>query len=229
VIEPRFPKAGNGRPPIGLERMLRIHLLQHWFNLADNAVEEALYDITSPAPLRWHRSGRGARARRDHVLEVFGTCWTSTIWARSCLPKSARWLQANGFQVKTGTIVDATLIGTPSSTKNADMPFKTTLSEDLTGQAWPRLPTAHSTSTSAYRSTLNLNVPRKLTCEKCAGPIRRSQSSSIPTPSSLSPLHDAVHSTRVPGQHDVGQQRVRPEMAAISCRRRPRRGAAWPP
>src|SRR5512141_42424 len=47
VIEPHYPKAGNGRPPIGLERMLRIHLLQHWFNLADNAVEEALYDIVS--------------------------------------------------------------------------------------------------------------------------------------------------------------------------------------
>ena len=47
VIEPHYPKAGNGRPPIGLERMLRIHLLQHWFNLADNAVEEALYDIAS--------------------------------------------------------------------------------------------------------------------------------------------------------------------------------------
>jgi IS5 family transposase len=42
LIEPHYPKAGNGRPPIGLERMLRIHLLQHWFNLADGACEEAL-------------------------------------------------------------------------------------------------------------------------------------------------------------------------------------------
>jgi IS5 family transposase len=39
VIEPLYPKAGNGRRPIRLERMLRIHLLQHWFNLADNAVD----------------------------------------------------------------------------------------------------------------------------------------------------------------------------------------------
>ncbi|AEI83073.1 hypothetical protein CNE_BB2p02720 (plasmid) [Cupriavidus necator N-1] len=44
VIEPCYPKAGNGRPPIGLERMLRIHFLQHWFNLPDLACEEALYD-----------------------------------------------------------------------------------------------------------------------------------------------------------------------------------------
>src|SRR6201993_5640098 len=47
VVEPYYPKRGNGRPPIGLERMLRIHFIQHWFNLADFACEEALYDSTS--------------------------------------------------------------------------------------------------------------------------------------------------------------------------------------
>jgi IS5 family transposase len=47
LIEPVYPKAGNGRPPIGLERMLRIYFLQHWFNLSDPAVEEALYDSQS--------------------------------------------------------------------------------------------------------------------------------------------------------------------------------------
>ena len=47
VIEPHYPKAGKGRPPIGLERMLRIHFIQHWFNLADLACEEALYDSAS--------------------------------------------------------------------------------------------------------------------------------------------------------------------------------------
>ena len=47
LIEPVYPKAGNGRPPIGLERMLRIYFLQHWFNLSAPAVEEALYDSQS--------------------------------------------------------------------------------------------------------------------------------------------------------------------------------------
>lgn len=47
AVEPYYPKKGNGRPPIGLERMLRIHFLQHWFNLADLACEEALYDSAS--------------------------------------------------------------------------------------------------------------------------------------------------------------------------------------
>jgi IS5 family transposase len=44
LIEPFYPKAGNGRPPVGVERMLRIYFLQQWFNLSDPAVEEALYD-----------------------------------------------------------------------------------------------------------------------------------------------------------------------------------------
>ena len=44
VVEPHYPKAGNGRPPVGLERMLRMHFVQHWFNLADEACEEALLD-----------------------------------------------------------------------------------------------------------------------------------------------------------------------------------------
>lgn len=45
LIEPHYPKPGNGRPPIGLERMLRMYCVAHWFNLADEACEEALYDI----------------------------------------------------------------------------------------------------------------------------------------------------------------------------------------
>ena len=51
LIEPHYPKAGNGRPPIGLERMLRMYFVQHWFNLADEACEEALLDST--ALRRW--------------------------------------------------------------------------------------------------------------------------------------------------------------------------------
>src|SRR6185436_16890499 len=47
VVDPYYPKRGNGRPPIGLERMLRLHFLQHWFNLSDPAVEEALYESIS--------------------------------------------------------------------------------------------------------------------------------------------------------------------------------------
>jgi IS5 family transposase len=53
LIEPFYPKPGNGRPPVGVERMLRIYLLQHWFNLSDPAVEYALYDSQAMAWRVW--------------------------------------------------------------------------------------------------------------------------------------------------------------------------------
>src|SRR5438876_4076995 len=68
VIEPHYPKAGNGRTPVVLERMLRMYFVQHWFNLADAACEDALLDGT--APLRGDRPGPRERAGRDHAVEV---------------------------------------------------------------------------------------------------------------------------------------------------------------
>ena len=65
LIEPFYPKPGNGRPPIGVERMLRIYLLQQWFNLSDPAVEEALYDFAGDAGFCRHRPGPRAGAGRD--------------------------------------------------------------------------------------------------------------------------------------------------------------------
>src|SRR3989442_5232022 len=58
LVEPHYPKAGNGRPPVGVERMLRIYFLQQWFNLSDPAVEEALYDSAGMA----------------HVLGIYLSC-----------------------------------------------------------------------------------------------------------------------------------------------------------
>jgi len=58
LIEPVYPKPGNGRPPVGLDRMLRLHFLQQWFNLLDPAVEEALYASTSMQPFAGIELGR---------------------------------------------------------------------------------------------------------------------------------------------------------------------------
>lgn len=65
LIEPFYPKPGNGRPPIGVERMLRIYFLQQWFNLSDPGVEEALYDSLSMRRFRRHRPGPRSGAGRD--------------------------------------------------------------------------------------------------------------------------------------------------------------------
>ena len=118
VIEPFYPKQdGPGRPPIGLERMLRIHFLQHWFNLSDPAVEEALYD--SQAMRRFVGIDLGREPAPDettvckfrHLLEEHDL-------GSSLFSHIAYYLEENGLKVAKGTIVDATIIDAPSSTKN---------------------------------------------------------------------------------------------------------------
>ena len=83
LIVPVYPKTGNGRPPIGVERMLRIYFLQQWFNLSDPAVEEALYN--SPAMRASSASTWGAsRCRTRRRCAASAICWRSTIWAAGC-------------------------------------------------------------------------------------------------------------------------------------------------
>ncbi len=119
VIQPHYPKGVGGRPPIGLERMLRIQFIQHWFNLADQACEEALYDSASL------RSFAGIDLGVEPVPDAttmlkFRRLLGEHELGEQLFAKKGEVLQANGFKVKTGTIVAATIIGAPSSTKNAD-------------------------------------------------------------------------------------------------------------
>jgi len=117
-IEPVYPKAGNGRPPVGVERMLRMYCLQHWFNLSDPAVEEALYD--SPILRAFVGIDLGQEPVPDettvckfrHLLEEQGL-------GQVLFDEVTQQLRAQGLAVSTGTIVDATIIAAPSSTKNA--------------------------------------------------------------------------------------------------------------
>jgi len=119
VIEPHYPKAGNGRPPIGLERMLRIHFVQHWFNLADLACEEALYDSASLRRFVGIDLGREP-VPDSTTITKFRKLLNDNKLGEALFAKVGKELQARGFKVNTGTIVDATIIGAPSSTKNAD-------------------------------------------------------------------------------------------------------------
>ena len=135
VIEPHYPKAGNGRPPIGLERMLRIHFIQHWFNLADLSCEEALYDSASL------RSFVGIDLGREPVpdsttITKFRKLLNENKLGEALFAKVGQELQARGFKVNTGTIVDATLIGAPSSTKNADKARDPEMHQARKGQQW---------------------------------------------------------------------------------------------
>ena len=135
VIEPYYPKAGNGRPPIGLERMLCIHFIQHWFNLADLACEEALYDSASLR--RFVGIDLGCEPVPDATtLLKFRRLLNEHKLGEALFAKVGQELQARGFKVNTGTIVDATIIGAPSSTKNADKTRDPEMHQTRKGQQW---------------------------------------------------------------------------------------------
>jgi transposase, IS5 family len=135
LIEPYYPKAGTGRPPVGVERMLRIYFLQQWFNLSDPSVEEALYDSmvmrdfvgidlgSEPVP------DETTVCKFRHLLEehALGGEMLETVNLH---------LQSRGVRITTGTIVDATIIHAPSSTKNRDEKRDPEMHQTKKGNQW---------------------------------------------------------------------------------------------
>lgn len=118
LIAPHYPKGERGRPPMPLERMLRVYCMQQWFNLSDPQAEDALYDIE---PMRRFA---GVELAEDaipdettilnfrHLLEAHRL--TEQIFA-----EVRQLLEEKKLLLKSGTIVDATIISAPTSTKNA--------------------------------------------------------------------------------------------------------------
>jgi transposase, IS5 family len=135
VIQPHYPKGVGGRPPIGLERMLRIHFIQHWFNLADEACEEALYDSASLRRFVGIDLGREPVPDATTMLK-FRRLLNEHKLGEGLFAKVGEVLQQSGFKLKTGTIVDATIIGAPSSTKNADNARDPEMHQTRKGQQW---------------------------------------------------------------------------------------------
>jgi transposase, IS5 family len=120
VIEPVYPKGGGsegGRPPIPLERMLRVYFLQVWFNLSDPAVEESLYDSAAM------RAFAGIDLGSEGAPDETTVCKFRHLLERHKLGKELlravnAHLEGQGIKLSRGTIVDATIINAPSSTKN---------------------------------------------------------------------------------------------------------------
>ena len=135
VIEPHYPRGVGGRPPIGLERMLRIHFIQHWFNLADQACEEALYDSASLRRFVGIDLGREPVPDATTMLK-FRRLLNKHTLGEQLFAKVGEVLQQSGFKLKTGTIVDATIIGAPSSTKNAEKARDPEMHQTRKGQRW---------------------------------------------------------------------------------------------
>jgi transposase, IS5 family len=135
LIAPKYPKAGDGRPPKELEMMLRVYFLQQWFNLSDPGVEEALYDSVSmrrfagvdltdaPAP------DESTVLRFRHLLEQHNL-------GVKLFQQVHHYLEAQGIKVGTGTIVDATIIAAPPSTKNKEKKRDPDMHQTKKGNQW---------------------------------------------------------------------------------------------
>ena len=135
LIAPFYPIPGNGRPPIGVERMLRIYFLQQWFNLSDPAVEEALYDSLAM------RGFVGIDLGREPVPDETTVCRFRHLLeghdlGRRLFDEVQRHLAAKGLKVATGTIVDATIVNAPSSTKNAKKARDPEMHQTKKGNQW---------------------------------------------------------------------------------------------
>jgi transposase, IS5 family len=135
VIEPHYPKAGNGRPPVGLERMLRMYLLANWFNLSDEACEDALYDIAAFRDFCRIDLGR-ERAPDATTLLNFRHLLEKHQLGAALFAKVGELLLANGMKLSGGTIVDATLITAPPSTKNQEQSRDPEMHQSKKGNQW---------------------------------------------------------------------------------------------
>jgi transposase, IS5 family len=120
LLEPHYPKSGRrGRPPLGLERMLRIYFLQHWFALSDPAAEEALYDSESMRRFAKIELGTDTIPDESTILN-FRHLLEEHRLTEAIFNAVGAVLEENGLYLKKGTIVDATIVSAPTSTKNAD-------------------------------------------------------------------------------------------------------------
>jgi IS5 family transposase len=114
LIEPHYPKSKTGRPPFPIPVMLRVHLLQQWFGLSDPAMEEALHDVPLYREFAGIESGlvrlpdESTILRFRHLLEKHGLAAQMLVVVNDIL-------RDKGLMLKAGTVVDATLISSPSS------------------------------------------------------------------------------------------------------------------
>jgi IS5 family transposase len=135
LIEPHYPKAGNGRPPLGLEKMLRIYFLQIWFNLSDPGAEEALYD--SESMRRFAKIELAVdKVPDESTILNFRHMLEEHDLTRGMFECINDLMESKGLLLRSGTIVDATIIAAPSSTKNATDSRDPEMKQTKKGNNW---------------------------------------------------------------------------------------------
>lgn len=136
VLEPYYPKSGKrGRPPIGLERMLRMYFVQQWYGLADEAVEDAIYDSQAL------RNFMDIDLSRQSVPDATTLMGFRHLLEANDLPQALlvevnAMLIERGLLMSKGTLVDATLIAAPSSTKNQEHARDPEMHQVKKGNEW---------------------------------------------------------------------------------------------
>ena len=136
VIEPLYPKSGRvGRPPIGVPKMLRMYCLQQWYSLADEALEDALYDSQAL------RDFVGIDLSRESVPDAttllkFRRLLQDNDLTRALFDEINAHLTDQGLLMRAGTIVDATIIAAPSSTKNEGKTRDPDMHQTKKGNQW---------------------------------------------------------------------------------------------
>lgn len=135
LIEPYYPNTGKGRQPLGLEKMLRVYFVQQWFDLSDPAAEDAIYDSESIRRFVGVELGddrvpdESTILRFRHLLEKHEL--TEAMFA-----EINELLEEKRLLLKTGTIVDATIIHAPSSTKNKSGQRDPEMKQGRKGKTW---------------------------------------------------------------------------------------------
>ena len=135
LVAPFAPEGRRGRPPFSVETMLRIHFMQQWFTLSDPAMEEALHDM----PLFREFAGLGGWSDRlpdETTILRFRHLLEEHKLAPKILQTINELLRAKGLLLRAGTVVDATLIAAPSSTKNSSGERDPEMHQSKKGNQW---------------------------------------------------------------------------------------------
>src|SRR3984893_2612257 len=135
LIEPHYPKAGPGRQPLGLEKMLRIYFLQQWFNLSDPQAEDAIYDSESMRRFARVELGEEVVADETTILR-FRHLLEQHELTQAIFNSITGLLEERRLLLRSGTIVDATIIAAPSSTKNAGAARDPEMKQTHKGRNW---------------------------------------------------------------------------------------------
>ena len=134
LVAPYYPEGRNGRPPFSLETMLRIHFMQQWFTLSDPGMEEAFFD--TPLLREFARLDEFARLPDESTILRFRHRLEKHKLAEQILLTVNELLIQRGWLLKTGTVVDATLIAAPTSTKNKDKVRDPEMHSSKKGNQW---------------------------------------------------------------------------------------------